>query len=350
MTHTPDSDELAGLLAALPHLTGDAKQMATDAVLDRLDRTAPQVARIVASVVGALDPSTAAAIAERFPEYDGGLPLDPPNAPLVDCLVLTIKEVEWRATLAAFDVPMSHYTFVRDLPVHYIERDDLRFAISSVGNDGNTESAIMFGRLYEALRPRAAVLVGMAGGVAEKVVQGDVVVAKQVHAYDFRKLSAKYGELNRAKTYRVPDRLTRQAESMKLFHRPWYLEVNSALRGVLANDEYDTSDSIVPPESWRPTVVAGDILAGGSLVEDGSLPEWARSFNENVKAAEMEGAGFAAACTEVAIPWMVIRGVADAGEEGREDGWQFAATFAAASWLRTALSIKMIDLTSPSSH
>ena len=342
MTHTPESDELAGLLAALPDLQGDAKLMAVDAVLDRLDATAPGVARIVAAVVSALDPASRVALSERFREYDGSLPVDSAHKSLADCLVLTIKPVEWRAALAAFDVPMGDFTFLSDLPVHFAERDGRRYAIASVGHDGNTESAILFGQLYQALRPRAAVLVGMAGGVRGKVEPGDVVVAEHIHAYDFRKLTVD-GPLNRAKTYRVPDRLTRQAESTTVLNREWFMSVGTSLREVLDTDDYDTNGSVEPDVGWRPNVVSGDVLAGGSLVEDGSLPAWARAFNEKVKAAEMEGAGFAAACSEVDIPWMVIRGIADVGEDGREGNWQFASTYAAASWLRTALDKRLID-------
>jgi nucleoside phosphorylase len=343
MTHTPDSDELAGLLAALPNLHGDAQRMAVDAILYNLESTAPQVARIVGAVVSALDEPARKAIEERFTGYDGNLPLADAKTSLVDCLILTIKEVEWRAALAAFDVPMASFTHVDDQTVHFFERDGLRYAIAPVGVDGNTESAIMFGRYYEALHPRAAVLVGMAGGVLGKVKPGDVVVAKHVHAYDFRKLTED-GTLPRTKTYNVPDRVARKAESMLVFERSWFRDVVENLRNVLSTDAYASKGSVVPKEGWEPQVTAGDVLAGGSLIEDGSLPDWAKHMNEKIKAAEMEGAGFAAAADELSIPWMVVRGIADNGKEGRKDNWQFGSTYVAASWLRAAIRLKMVDL------
>lgn len=344
MTHTPESDELAGLLAALPRLSGDAQKMAVDAVLTNLESTAPEVARIVGAVVGALEPAAERSVTSRLGHYTGERPLEPPAASLADCLILTIKEVEWRAALAAFDVPLDgNYSWVDELPVWLTTRDGRRYAIAHVGTDGNTESAILFGRLYQALHPSSAILIGMAGGVEKKVKQGDVVIADHIHAYDFRKLTVA-GPRNRAKTYNVPDRLVRNAESMRVFERKWFTDVVAQLREVLEANTYDTEDAFTPEADWRPEIALGDILAGGSLVQDGSLPEWAADFNDKVKAAEMEGAGFAAACTEMQIPWMVVRGIADIGEHGRKDDWQFGSTFAAASWVRAALRLGMVDM------
>ena len=60
---------------------------------------------------------------------------------------------------------------------------------------------------------------------------------------------------------------------------------------------------------------------------------------------EMEGAGFAAACSALRIPWLVVRGIADYGDQDvsiaadgsevkRGKSWQFPSTYVAAAYIR----------------
>ena len=59
---------------------------------------------------------------------------------------------------------------------------------------------------------------------------------------------------------------------------------------------------------------------------------------------EMEGAGFAAMCSEAGIEWLVVRGICDYGEPNRRKGWQFAASFAAAAFVRDGLASGRISV------
>lgn len=342
--HTPISDELAGLLRALPHLKGDAKRMALDAILSNLRYSAPRVARLVAEIIGALDTEIGDAVVQEFGQYDGTAGWDEIGESTVDCLLLTIKSVELQAVLAAFGVPFDSYQIAdRDLRHWRVEHDGRRYAIAKVGTDGNAEAAIYFGRLYAALRPLTAVMVGMAGGLHGKVSAGDVVVAEHVYAWDFRKLVAD-GELRRAKTSRVNDRYIRDVTDIDSLASGWRTKVARDLRIVLAAGDYDSEGATIPTDGWRPKVERGDILAGSSLVEDGSLPDLAVKHHDRVRAVEMESAGFAAACEELDVPWLVVRGIADAGEPGRDDHWQFGSTFVAARLVRDGLASGALNL------
>ena len=341
-THTDASDELAGLVHALPHLNGTAKLMALDAILTNLGENFPRVGQLVAGVVTGLDSQLKGTPMSEHGQYDGAAQWDERRA-LVDCLVLTVKIVELQAVLAAFSIDSSKSTQVDgDLRVWFVELNGVRFCIAKVGTDGNTESAIILGRLYTALHPRTAVLVGMAGGLAPKVGPGDVVVAQQVHAYDFRKLT-KDGPKRRAKTYRVDDAILREVEDMPLLHPGWFFEVAHDLRAIAQSGKAG-AEVIMPADDWRPKVVRGDVLAGASIIEDDSLGDLAEEHHDRVRAVEMEGAGFAAAADEVRIPWMVIRGIADVGEDGRHDGWQYGSTYVAARFLRDGLEHGIIRL------
>lgn len=336
--------EVAGLLQALPHLHGQARLMGIDTILSRLDVTAPEVAKIAYALLAASDRALDSAQTGALGPYLGAPLTQEARPSTVDLLILTIKNIELQAVLAAFGKKLgSPDSWVAERAVWRTRRGDQRLAIAAVGVDGNAESAIAFGRLYEALRPRAAALVGMAGGVKGAVKTLDVVVADQVFAYDFRKLTPA-GEIPRFKTYSPPDSLIRAVELMPTLDRAWYAHLGTEMRTVMRSGDYETAESREPAETWRPRVVRGGVLAGGRLIEDGTLPAFARSIHDQIRAAEMEGAGFAAAAVEAHLPWLVLRGVADIGEDSRPKEWQFAATYAAAAFLRDGAAVGALRL------
>lgn len=343
-TPTQSSSELAALVHALPHLRGDARLMATDAILTNLRENSPRVATLVLGIITAFDPALGEDLMTEIGPYEGSAKWDEVQS-LTDCLILTIKTEELRAVLAAYGIdPASFTTVDRDLRVWFFDHGGRRYCVGKVGTDGNTESAIVFGRLYTALRPKAAVLVGMAGGVKGKVAPGDVVVGEHIYAYDFRKLSTE-GPIRRTKTYKVDDALLRESEDMDLIDPSWFAGVSHDVRGQLQKSADEGKTVTIPDETWRPRVVRGDVLAGGSLVEDGSLPTFALEHSDKVRAAEMEGAGFAAAGDETGIPWLVVRGIADIGENGRDKTWQFGSTFVAARYVRDAIANGVLKIT-----
>lgn len=342
LTHTPQSDELAALVHALPYLDGDARLMAVDAILTNLRANSPQVAKLVAGVVAGLDTQVGDELLQGIGAYQGVASWDEGQS-LVDCLLLTIKAVELKAILAAFHVSYADSSLVDgNLRVWFVEHGGTRYCIAKVGTDGNTEAAIVFGRLFAALHPTSAAMVGMAGGLAEKVSPGDVVVAHHVYAYDFRKLTEE-GERRRTKTYKVDDHRLRQSEDMEIIYPSWFSDVSHDLRDLINGGA--EPGSVTPEPDWRPKVVRGDILAGSLLIEDGSMAERALREHDRVRAVEMEGAGFAAACDEVKIPWLLVRGIADIADASRNDGWQFGSTYAAARYLRDGLERGALSLT-----
>lgn len=340
-THTPASDEVAGLLHALPHLTGDTKLMAVDAILTNLTKTSPQVASLAAGLIRAFDAQIGDDIMTEIGHYEGSAKWDE-GASLVDCLILTIKVVELQATLAAFGVDATDSSYVDvDQRVWFTEHGGRTYCIAKVGTDGNFESAIVLGRLYAALHPKSSVLVGMAGGVPSKMNRGDIVVAQHIYAWDYRKLTND-GKVRRVKTYRVDDAALREAEDMPVVDAGWFARVAHDLRELTQatpGDEY-----AVPDETWTPKVSRGDILAGSSLVEDGTLEELRLEHHDRVRAIDMESAGYAAACAEQHLPWLVVRGIADAGDENRDDTWQFGSTYVAARYVRDGLAVGVLKL------
>ena len=83
-------------------------------------------------------------------------------------------------------------------------------------------------------------------------------------------------------------------------------------------------------------MTSGIILAGGKLVEDGTLPKMKKTYHDRVRALEMEG-WICSCLQEAELRWLVIRGIADFGKPHRRKTWQFAATYAAAALVRDGL-------------
>lgn len=343
----PNNREIiAALIAAIPSVQGSARSMLLDDLLGRLDREAPEMARIAAGIVGAYDKTTSDAIRARFGEYSGGpLAPDPAVGKGVDCLILTIKDNELAGAKCAFDIPdeQSPISYGQGLMAYHVTREDISYAIAMTGTAGNVESAIVLGGLVNALRPRAAALIGMAAGVRGKVKLGDVVVAETVFAYEFKKMQAT-GPVYMPKSYAPREAAIRSAEAFVLANRGWATAVAIDALSLENPEPFKPNDDEPLDGAWRPNVSRAGILAGGQLLEDGSLPELASKIHARVSAAEMDGAGFAAACNEANLPWIAIRGIADYGEKDRRKPWQLPATFAAARYFRSALAGGFLEL------
>jgi nucleoside phosphorylase len=58
-----------------------------------------------------------------------------------------------------------------------------------------------------------------------------------------------------------------------------------------------------------------------------------KQYHQEVLAAEMEGSGFARACREHAVPWLVFRGISDFGDANKSKlgDWKATAALSAAT-------------------
>ena len=143
--------------------------------------------------------------------------------------------------------------------------------------------------------------------------------------------------------YTVPLSQNRIAEAFETIAPEWSAScVEAAQRSRELGYEFD-----LPPryaQRFRPRFTHGVVLAGAKLLENGGLPQMRAEFHDKVKALEMEGAGFAAACGELQWPWLVLRGVADYGGEDRQKNWQGGATIAAGQALRWLLERDLLAL------
>lgn len=268
---------------------------------------------------------------------------------VVDYLVVTIKQEELNATLDAFDVePTQRQYLVRGVEIYTCARDGITYGIVMAGRAGNVTSAAMIGSLIPLISFKGAVLVGMAAGNPSKKTQkiGDVVVSEMVVDYEFQRLTTEGSKLTPQPYHPPHDGVFRNAEGIETHVRGWGRKVQAELasRSYGAHEEDLSQESRQKLQLIEPTVKLGVIMAGGKLIEDGSLAGLAAHISDRVRAAEMDGAGLAAACKEWGIPWVVVRGIADVGEADRPKEFQYAAAYAAAAFVRDGLPCDRIVL------
>ena len=361
MTTSPDDalTELTGLLHAF-RTGSSSSQILFERFVNLLEEVNPEAAYFSATALLAVGDAKAHQLGQRILRRleDTHADLGPQRilqvrAKLpVDALVLTVKKVEFEAARDAFSARATRaIEFADGTEVWVIDVGDRRFALASIGVDGNVDSALKVGRLLHNLHPKAAFLVGTAAGVRGKTELGDVVVAEEVWAPDFA-IVREDGDIPRPRTYRPPALMYTRLSTFGADGRDWPAQVAQEL--VALADREDRSRDYELPADFESIVAArpishrlGVVFAGSRLIEDGSLVGLRASYHGRLLAAEMEGAGFAAALTELEFPrWLVVRGICDFGEPDRVKDWQYAATYAAATLVRDAVGAGRFPLSS----
>jgi nucleoside phosphorylase len=182
---------------------------------------------------------------------------------------------------------------------------------------GNPDAAIATTKVIPRWRPRNVLMVGIAGGVKEKVALGDVVVSQYAHYYEPAKRKP-----------RVVEHRDRQFNSdLMLFARAQHYEA-AEWKGDIHSPRPDAGG-----EPKLPDVKFGPIACGEEVIADlKALTNIQRQCPKMVAVA-MEGAGVAKAVLSTGTPprYLEIRGISDYAGPDKTDGWhEYAANAAAA--------------------
>ncbi|WP_432197658.1 hypothetical protein [Streptomyces sp. bgisy027] len=177
---------------------------------------------------------------------------------------------------------------------------------SDMGSGGPGGSFAVVSTALSALRPRFAILTGIAFGFESEVNIGEIIVATHVVPYELQRLgTSKYG------TAEIRHRGT------PLAVRPQVIE---GLRVIL--------DGL----STESRVLFGQILSGEKLIDNRAFRSQLHEAFPGAKGGEMEGYGFAAACVRHDIDWFFVKAVCDfADGEKSFDGQSRQSKAAAAA-------------------
>jgi nucleoside phosphorylase len=256
----------------------------------------------------------------------------------LEVLIIVPKSVERKALDAVFEIEAVSARPL-DSRVRY-----RRFELTGVASimvtavcaqeAGNLISSNIVRDYVSALgRPDLAVLCGMAMGLSGEVPVGGVVIANQVFDYEPQRL-APDGGVSRFDSFRIKQttdadaRHTVDAQCDRIVQRHVKARDRLVAAGVPAGD--------LPVDPHETKMKFGVTLSGDKLVEDNEGPSLV-SLHDRSYALEMEGAGFAAACHRLDCEWLVVRGIADHGEQNRGKSAQLSAALGAASFVRVLL-------------
>ena len=197
---------------------------------------------------------------------------------------------------------------------------------------GTVEAGITATLVCEYLSPRLLTLVGIAAGAEGRCRIGDVIIPEVIHDIT-TKVRKPGGELlPRRRSPKLDGRILSQFKltpvDAQLLAQRTEIPKNELenLRRLAQAAGLEESD-IANPVSLKDGSIASDNLL---LRDPDFFPEFMSSNDERIRALEMEAAGFVRACELADIPWLVVRGVSDYGDDRKSDDFQsFAAVNAA---------------------
>jgi nucleoside phosphorylase len=209
----------------------------------------------------------------------------------VDVLLVTVADVERDAVLEAFKIELGHearLTFGR-LKTYYemgtLGGARITMVQSEMGSVSPGASLSTVAEACDALHPTAVIAVGIAFGVdSKKQTIGDVLVSKQMHAYELQRV----GTQDNGDVAIIPRGATVDA-SPRLLDR-----FRSAAVGLTTAK-----------------VRFGLMLSGEKLIDNRDFRDELRSRYPQAIGGEMEAVGVYSAAFQRNTDWIVVKGVCD---------------------------------------
>ena len=339
--------------AVLANMTGLGRGVIAESLLSRLASIDPPAAELFGSLIGAFqnhDANSLPLLGKELRELASQTPRrDLEVRRAVDVLVVAPKRIEEDAVLAAFGTTRVGrvQTEASRYPGYLTSVEGRTVLICSPQTDGNVKMALFVSEWLREWIPKLGALIGMAGGREGEVEPGDLVLATDILDYQIvRRIATPTGSVdkNRFVSYTSHDNL--RTNFLTGDDPTWIDQMKIACAVAMSTVPKDKQLTARQFRAWRPSLKKGVILAGSTLVEDGTIGKIADDIHDRAMAVEMEGAGFAGAMHAALVPWLSIRGIADMGGHpgyAEPDGklrtkkWQFVSAFAAAHRLRMGL-------------
>jgi tetratricopeptide (TPR) repeat protein/nucleoside phosphorylase len=265
------------------------------------------------------------------------------GSPRVDIAILTVIPPELIAVREALGIPEDARieddagTIAYRGRIHSaLARRDYEVVLTCIGRAGNADSASFVEAVIARYRPQAVLLVGIAAGRRGKVRIGDVVLSERVVAYE---PAAVVGtpeggsrEELRAEIRPIPHRMSQAVAHYKLDDER--LRARFRQGGVTSPPPTSGSETLHQGHvaTW-PNVKAATIASGEKLLRDSARLAEICSLHGKIEAVEMEAVGVMVSCERNGIPWLVVRGVSDFGDELKDDRFREFASRAAAAVL-----------------
>jgi len=223
----------------------------------------------------------------------------------------------------------------------------LSVVVHCVGKAGNPAASNAATKLIERYHPKLMILSGIAAGRRDKVKIGDVVLALGI--VDHTVTVAEDGKRQpRVSAPELPHVVRQMWQAFQNDENALHSEFEKLLKNLPeapAGSENEYERHVARrPKLHDATVASADIL----LRDPAILATLADNVNQQVRAGEMEAAGFVSACQGryPTVPWLVVRGISDFGDSLKNDEFHRMAACAAASFvgifLRGGINISLL--------
>ncbi|WP_437785789.1 protein kinase domain-containing protein [Sorangium sp. So ce1097] len=262
----------------------------------------------------------------------------------VDVIVVTVIQPELRAAVAALglrEADREHdeagTTYYQGAVRSALSGQEIRIAVTCVGNAGNLDAAAAVRDAIAWGHPRAVLLTGIAAGMRGIVQLGDVVLADRVVSYEPAALVAGSAGSRvevRPEIEKVPHAMSQHIVS----YRPEPERLARLLGRIGGCFPECSSTGMASEQASAVKIHRGTIASGEKLVRDAARMQEIRDLYAKIIAVDMESAGIVAACRRGAIPWLVIRGISDFGDAHKDDHFHDRAAGTAAAVLADFLS------------
>jgi len=266
------------------------------------------------------------------------------NGERADVIVLTVIPAELAAARDALGIPeQGARTKDNDGTVYFhgavrsaLTSGPLRVVLACIGEAGNASAARAAASAIATWKPRAVLLMGIAAGIRGKVRIGEVVLSERVVAYEPAALVRDADGTRREEPRPAIERLPHAMAQDVMAYRPDTKRLTSAFERA--------GGSFPAPPQGQESVFGehvarqiqarlATIASGEKLLRDPSKLLEVRKIHGKTEVGEMEGAGVVEACRPGNVPWLVIRGISDFGDDLKNDRFHDLASRAAAAVL-----------------
>jgi nucleoside phosphorylase/tetratricopeptide (TPR) repeat protein len=209
-----------------------------------------------------------------------------------DILLVTVTDIERDSVFSAVvehtdnQVNIGQHGQIRTyFDLGHIEGAQVSLLQVEMGSTTPGGSLSSISEAIRELQPRSIIMVGIAFGVdAKKQNIGDVLVAKQIQAYEIQRIGLNLDDVPQVRT-----RGDKASSSTQLISR---LRASSALLR-------------------DPKVHFGLVLSGEKLIDNLDFRDSLLALESEAIGGEMEGAGLYASAHDRSVEWILVKGICD---------------------------------------
>lgn len=261
------------------------------------------------------------------------------KTPSYDVAILTVLPVELQAVMAALKID-SRQRIRKNSGIYFsavvysrLLDLDLSVIVGCIGEASQSSAALATTHLITLFRPAFVVLVGIAAGIRNKLKIGDVIVPREVVDVSLS-VQQKDETRFRPQTHSCHKSVKQMLPSFNINEAAFHARCRD-LFGPPITPSLGQEGDFAQNVTFEPIALDNAIATSDRLLKNKHEFEKLQEIHDSIRAAEMEAGGLIKACNEEqpSLPWLVVRGISDFGDDLKNDNFHRLASCAAAAWV-----------------